>query len=137
MPLESMLTSSKTSHKAPSPAIPGGNSAAEAHPTAILQPALVRSASTQPSQILAVNNNRSMSDLINNSTDNGTQEYGGAGEYRDRMRSSAMQHYRAGRYQEALEGFMSRQRMYISIVTFVVMFGMTVAGLWLEIAGSH
>lgn len=136
--LESMLTSSGPSHQALSQVSLGANAASgTAYPIAVLQPTLACSASVQSSQTLVFNNNRSMSDLVNNLTDNGTLEHGRAGGCPVLMRPSATENYRAGLYREAIEGFLSEQRLYISIVTFVVMFGMTVAGLWLEIAGSH
>ena len=108
-----------------------------AHSVTSPQPALSRSVSTHSSQTLVFNISRSMSDLAHQTADNGTLEYGPAGGYRDRMRPSATQHYRDGRYCAALKAFVSGQRMYISIVTSVLMFGMTIAGLWIGIAGSH
>ena len=126
-----MLISSKSSQHTPSSPVRGTNVVAGA------QPALSRSASTHLSQTLVFDINRSMSDLANHTADNGTLEYGPAGGYRDRMRPSATQQYRAGRYCAALIAFVSSQRMYISIVTSVLMFGMAIAGLWIGIAGSH
>lgn len=78
--------------------------------------------------------NRSMSDLVAGQTGDGALELGFGGE---RTQPSVIYHFRAGRYRNAAETLASHYRLYISITAFVVMFGMTVAGLWLEIASQQ
>lgn len=88
--------------------------------------------SSQPSAMIA---HRSMSDLVADQVDNRTLELGFGD--RERAQPSAFHHFRAGRYRDAANVFVSNHRVYLSVATFLIMFGMTVAGLWLEIASQH
>lgn len=133
-----MLTMSNPSQSSTAPAVAGAASPFTIrHPIARLQPALARSDSTQSNRTLVSSLNRSMSDLANNPVDNAALEYGLNGGIPGGTRPTVMTHFRQGRYHQALEALIASRGLYIKFVTFAVMFGMTVAGLWLAIAQLH